>query len=411
MVLSQATREKIREEISHYPHPRGALLQALHLARDELGRLDHEAFAEIAPMFDMRTGEVAEVASFYSLFNLPPAKAVFQVCMGLPCCLRGSRAIVDELERRLGIKAGTSSADGRFSIAEVECLGSCGTAPVVQVNHGPYLDNATPETAAELIDSPETAISARHDAGIISIIPEGVDGYLIPPNGERWLTLDDYRAHGGYQAVLKAAAMAPKDIASFVKEAGLRGRGGAGFVTGLKWSFMPPKDERPRYLAVNADESEPGTFKDRQIMERNPHVMLEGIMIACLAMESTAAFIYIRGEYVDGYRIVKDAIAEAYRAGILGKTALGFNRQFDIHIQPGAGAYICGEESGMLESMEGRKGQPRKRPPFPAVRGLWNRPTTVDNCETCSQVPAIVLRGADWFKAEGAPGPNSTGHT
>jgi NADH-quinone oxidoreductase subunit F len=172
---------------------------------------------------------------------------------------------------------------------------------------------------------------------------------------------------------------------------------------------MPPPDGGPRYLAVNADESEPGTFKDRQIMERNPHLFIEGVMICGRAIEATAAFIYVRGEYAECYRLVRQAIQECYAAGILGDNALGFNRRFDVHIQRGAGAYICGEESGMLESMEGKKGQPRKRPPFPAVRGLWDRPTTVDNCETVSQTPAIVMKGADWFKAEGAK--NSSGHT
>src|SRR6202158_1663902 len=166
---------------------------------------------------------------------------------------------------------------------------------------------------------------------------------------------------------------------------------------------MPPPDGGPRYPAVNADESEPGTFKDRQIMERNPHLPLEGIMIAAMAIQANAAFIYVRGEYVEAYRIMRDAIREAYAAVILGENALGFNGRFDIHIQPGAGAYICGEESGMLESMEGKKGQPRKRPPFPAVRGLWQRPTTVENIETCAHAPVIIMRGADWCKSVGLP--------
>ncbi len=409
MLLSSATHDRIREEISHYPNPRGALLFALHQARDELGRLSREAYAEVAAVFGMRAGEVAEVASFYSLFMLPPAQAVFQVCTNLPCSLRGARGIVELLEDRIGAKAGTSSPDGRFAVSEVECLGSCGTAPVVQINRNPFLENVTPDFIAALTASPEAAIGQRRPAPIVSIVPDGVDGYLLPPNGAKWLTLDDYRANGGYQAVVKAGQMTPKEVANLVKDAGLRGRGGAGFVTGLKWTFMPPKDDRPRYLAINADESEPGTFKDRQIMERNPHLMLEGIMIASMAIEANAAFIYIRGEYVDAYRTLRGAIEQAYRAGILGDQALGFGRRFDMHIQPGAGAYICGEESGMLESMDGRKGQPRKRPPFPAQKGLWGQPTTVDNAETVAHVPAIIIRGPDWFKAEGVE--KAAGHT
>jgi NADH-quinone oxidoreductase subunit F len=409
MILSTDTHEQIRKEISHFPHARGALLEALHLALRERGCFDRETFAEIGQFFGMCSGEVAEVASFYSLFNQPRAKAVLQVCTNLPCCLKGARTIVRDLERRLGIKAGAATPDGRFAIQEVECLGSCATAPVVQVNLNPYLENVTTDYLASILDTPEKAIEARRPAPIISTVPPGVKGYLLPPDGEKWLSLEDYRRNGGYQAIIKASQMSPKEIVTLVRDSGLRGRGGAGFGTGMKWSFMPPPDGGPRYLAVNADESEPGTFKDRQIMERNPHRFIEGIMISSMAIEATAAFIYIRGEYVEAYDLVRKAIRECYEAGILGEKALGFNRRFDIHIQRGAGAYICGEESGMLESMEGKKGQPRKRPPFPATRGLWNRPTTVDNCETVSHVPSIILNGADWFKAEGAK--NSSGHT
>ncbi len=409
MGLSSDTQAKIRAEMARFPYPRAALLAALHLAREELGALDAAAFAELGPMFAMRANEVAEVASFYSLFNLPPAQAVFQVCTNLPCCLRGARGVVRELERRLGIKSGTATPDGRFAIAEVECLGSCATAPVVQINRNPYLENVTPEFAASLLASPEAARAARRPAPMFSRIGDGVDGYLLPRGEERWLTLEEYRAHGGLQAVRKAGEIAPKDLVALVREANLRGRGGAGFVTGLKWSFMPPRDARPRYLAVNADESEPGTFKDRQIMERNPFLPLEGIMIAAMAIEANAAFIYVRGEYVEPFERMRAAIRALYDAGVLGEQALGFNRRFDITIQQGAGAYICGEESGMLESMEGKKGQPRKRPPFPAMVGLWGQPTTVDNVETLSHVPAIVMRGAQWFLGEGVK--NAAGHT
>jgi NADH-quinone oxidoreductase subunit F len=409
MGLSAETQQEIRAEIARFPHPRGALIGALHLVREELGGLGLEAFAEVAPLFAMHANEVAEVASFYSLFNLPRAQAVFQVCTNLPCCLRGARGVVRDLERRFGIKSGTSTPDGRFGIAEVECLGSCGTAPVVQVNRNPYLENVTPELLEEITRSPEAARAARRPAPVISQIPDGVDGYLLPPGNQAWLTLEDYQGHGGFEAVRKAGQMAPKDLVALVRESNLRGRGGAGFVVGLKWSFMPPRDARTRYLAVNADESEPGTFKDRQIMSRNPYLPLEGIMIASMAIEANAAFIYIRGEYIDEYAAMSAAIRRLYDAKILGENALGFNRRFDIAIQQGAGAYICGEESGMLESMEGKKGQPRKRPPFPAQVGLWGQPTTVDNVESLSHVPAIVTRGAQWFLGEGAK--NAAGHT
>ncbi len=409
MLLSDDTLEKIRAEISRYPQPRGALLTALHVAREELRGLSPELFAELAPLFGLKTREVAEVASFYSLFNQPPARAIIQVCTNLPCCLNGARAVVRALEARLGIRAGSATADGRFALVEVECLGSCASAPVVQVNQQAYLENVTPEFAAGLTVSPEAALGARQPAAVNSWFPPEVAGYLLPPGDARWLELGSYGAQGGWQALARAAAMAPGDLCKLVQESGLRGRGGAGFVTGMKWTFMPPKDGRPRYLAVNADESEPGTFKDRQIMERNPFLLIEGIMIAAHAILADAAFIYVRGEYVDAYRILRQAIADAYQAGILGEQARALGRRLDVHVQRGAGAYICGEESGMLESMEGRKGQPRKRPPFPAQRGLWDQPTTVDNVETLSHLPAIVQNGAQWFKTQGAE--KSSGHT
>jgi NADH:ubiquinone oxidoreductase subunit F (NADH-binding) len=167
---------------------------------------------------------------------------------------------------------------------------------VIQVNRNPYLENVTPDYAAGLVRSPDGAIAAQRPTPLISVVPDGVKGYLLPPNGQKWLTYDDYVRSGGFQAIEKAGSIAPKDLAMLVKDASLRGRGGAGFVTGLKWTFMPPPDGGPRYLAVNADESEPGTFKDRQIMERNPYLFLEGVMIASRAIEASAAFIYIRGE-------------------------------------------------------------------------------------------------------------------
>ncbi len=412
MALSRQTVEKIEQERARFPNGRGALIEALHLAQADSGgpgTLNDEVFAQLGDLFGMRPVEVAEVASFYNFFTLPRARAVLQVCTGLPCCLRGARAIVRRLEQRLGLKAGEAARDGGFAVVETECLGSCATAPVVQVNFNPYLENVTPEFADRIAQSPEAAINARRPAPIISFVPDGVEGCLLPPDGERWLTLRQYRERGGYEAVVKAAQMAPKDLAKLVEDSGLRGRGGAGFVTGRKWAFMPPNDGKPRYLAVNSDESEPGTFKDRQILERNPHLIIEGIMIASHAIEANAAYVYVRGEYAGAYAILSRAVEEARAAGLLGARTIGLNRPFDIQVQRGAGAYICGEETGMLESMEGKKGQPRKRPPFPAISGLWARPTTVNNVETLAHLRWIVTRGAQWFREQGAP--NSAGHT
>jgi NADH-quinone oxidoreductase subunit F len=197
-------------------------------------------------------------------------------------------------------------------------------------------------------------------------------------------------------------------IVEQIKESGLRGRGGAGFPTGLKWSFMPKKsDGGPVYLAVNADESEPGTCKDREIMRHDPHMLLEGCLLAGAAMGATAGYIYIRGEFVREGDVLEAAIAEAYEAGLLGKNACGSGYDFELHLHRGAGAYICGEETALLESLEGKMGKPRLKPPFPAAVGVYGRPTTVNNVETIASAPAILRRGAPWFASFGRP--NNTG--
>lgn len=225
---------------------------------------------------------------------------------------------------------------------------------------------------------------------------------LLPPPGQNWSRIDDYRANGGYAAAEKALReLKAEEIVELVKSSGLRGRGGAGFVTGVKWGFLPKDGQRPRYIACNADESEPATFKDRQILELNPHKLIEGLLIAAWANTIDAAYVYMRGEYRGPFENLSAAVAEAYAAGYLGKNILGTGMDFDVYLHRGAGAYICGEETGLLESLEGRKGQPRKRPPFPAVSGLWRRPTIVNNVETMSHVPHIVANGADWFRRIG----------
>ncbi len=213
---------------------------------------------------------------------------------------------------------------------------------------------------------------------------------------EGW-TLATYRSTGGYEALRKALAMSPDDIIKVVTDSKLRGRGGAGFPAGRKWSFVPKDSPKPRYVCVNADESEPGTFKDRYIMERDPHMLIEGTAIACLAVKAHAAYIYIRGEFGLAARRMEQALEEARAAGILGQRLLGSDYALDIHVHRGAGAYICGEETALLESLEGRKGQPRLKPPFPAVEGLFACPTVVNNVETLAAVPHIVDRGAQWW--------------
>ncbi len=230
-----------------------------------------------------------------------------------------------------------------------------------------------------------------------------VTSYLTEHSGDdAFVTLSGYRARGGYEAARKALTqMSPDEVTEAVKDAGLQGRGGAGFSAGLKWSFMPKDTDKPKYLVCNADESEPGSFKDRLLLERTPHQMLEGILIAAWATGAEKTFVYVRGEYAEPGRIVERAIEEAYAEGVLGEKVLGTDFRHDVVLTYGAGAYICGEETGLLESLEGKKGQPRKKPPFPAQYGAFGMPTTVNNVETFCHVPHIVRHGPDWFREFG----------
>ncbi|HEY0485786.1 MAG TPA: NADH-quinone oxidoreductase subunit NuoF [Mycobacteriales bacterium] len=236
---------------------------------------------------------------------------------------------------------------------------------------------------------------------------------LTPVLTKRWLSpdawrLETYERLDGYTALRKALAAQPDELIQLVKDSGLRGRGGAGFPTGLKWSFIPQGDGKPHYLVVNADEGEPGTCKDVPLMMADPHALIEGIVIASYAIRANFAAIYVRGEVVHAIRRLRHAVAEAYAAGYLGKDILGSGFDLDVVVHAGAGAYICGEETALLDSLEGYRGQPRLKPPFPATHGLYSSPTVVNNVETIASVPYIVLGGADWWKSMGtekSPGP------
>jgi NADH-quinone oxidoreductase subunit F len=229
---------------------------------------------------------------------------------------------------------------------------------------------------------------------------------LTPVLSAHWdepdsFTLAGYTRHDGYQGLRSALTRHPDELIQLIKDSGLRGRGGAGFPTGMKWGFIPQGDGKPHYLVVNADESEPGTCKDIPLMLANPHVLVEGVVIAAFAIRSQHAFIYIRGEAVHVIRRVQSAVDEAYAAGLLGTDILGTGYDLDVTVHAGAGAYICGEETALLDSLEGMRGQPRLRPPFPAVAGLYACPTVVNNVESIASVPSIVRNGADWFKSMG----------
>jgi NADH-quinone oxidoreductase subunit F len=226
--------------------------------------------------------------------------------------------------------------------------------------------------------------------------------YLLP-DIQNLHHLDVYEKHGGYATLRKALGMKPEEVTEEVKKSGLRGRGGACFPTGLKWSFMPKETTKTKYLCVNGDEAEPGTFKDRQIFEFNPHLLIEGTLISAYAMGASVCYVYIRGEYARWASLLQKAIDDAYAAGYVGKNILGTSFGTEIYIHRGAGAYICGEESALMTSIEGDRGYPRVKPPFPAQFGLWGCPTTINNVETIANVPIIIRNGGEWYSRIGAP--------
>ena len=233
---------------------------------------------------------------------------------------------------------------------------------------------------------------------------------LLIPDIPNLHKLDVYADNDGYKAFRSILddqdKWSRKSVTEEVKAANIRGRGGAGFNCGLKWSFMPDPDDRPRYLACNGDESEPGTFKDRNIFEFNPHLFIEGALIAAYAMSIDTIYVYVRGEYIDWVNKFEDAVAEAYDNGFIGDNILDSGFSVDMEVTYGAGAYICGEETGMLESLEGKRGYPRVKPPFPAQKGLWGNPTTINNIETLANVPLVINNGSDWYQSFGAEGHN-----
>src|SRR5256885_11218777 len=293
------------------------------------------------------------------------------------------------------------SSDGNYSVEFVECLASCGTAPVCMVNDELH-ENVQPNNAMSILSEPPTKfVHETHP----------LEHRLIFKNIGRknWkIDIDTYLKHGGYEELKKAVKMSPADIVNEVKTSGLRGRGGAGFPCGVKRSFIQADEKKPVYLICNADESEPGTFKDRYIIHDDPHQLLEGIASSCFALNARTAYIYIRGEFPERAKILQRAIEEAREHKFLGKNILGSGFDVEVHIHRGAGAYICGEETGLIESLEGKRAYPRIKPPyFPAVLGLYMCPTIVNNVETLCAVKHIIAMGGAKYAQFGRP--NNTG--
>ncbi len=391
---------KAKEILQRYDHRRAATLPLLWLVQERFGYISPEAERWVGDLVGTTVAHVREVVSFYTMYRTAPAgRRELRVCTSLPCLLRGAGEALHEIEKRLKIRPGETTADGELTLTEVECLCACEIAPMAQLDEqfvGP-LDAAM---LGSLLrgDTREPEPYIATDGPILSTRfrdPEGT-----------WF--DAYVKDGGYEAAKKALSMTPASIIEEVGKSNLRGLGGAGFPAARKWSFIPKDSPKPKYLVVNADEGEPGTFKDRYILERDPHALLEGMIVAAYTIGSHKAYVYIRGEYFRSAKRLGRAIEEAYAKGWLGKNIQGRGFDLDVVIHRGAGAYICGEETALLSSLEGGKGFPKLKPPFPAISGLFQCPTIVNNVETLACVPYILRHGASKFASMGTPKQGGT---
>jgi NADH-quinone oxidoreductase subunit F len=399
--------------VTHYPpeHKRAAVLWLLHLLQAHFGQLGKEQVEWTAAKLGLQPINVWELITFYPMFSAKPrGKFHIKVCRTLSCELGGCGSILQGLQDKLGVKLDENTPDGLFTISTVECLAACGTGPVMMINDELF-ENLTPDKAEAIIDRIQATgkLDAQPLPPVLPAHPLEKRVLLANMSKPGYKgTLDDYRRQGGYKALPKALGMKPEEIVAEVKNSVLRGRGGAGFPTGMKWGFLAKGTDKPIYLVCNADESEPGTFKDRQLIHYDPHQVLEGILVSCYAIGAHVAYIYIRGEMPYGDKILRNAIEEARAKKLLGKNILGKGFDCEVYLHRGAGAYICGEETGLLESLEGKRAYPRIKPPFPAVVGLFGCPTIVNNVETLANIPHILNNGAAWFKAMGVAGSTGT---
>jgi NADH-quinone oxidoreductase subunit F len=413
--ISAGLERKMDEAIRRYPadRKRSAAMPLLHLWQEEFGFISDEGVRWIAAKLDLQPINILELVTFYPMFHQATAgKKHIRICRTLSCAMAGSYEVMEKACAAAGIVRHhdengmhnpiSVSKDGKYSIEFVECLASCGTAPVCMVQDE-LVENVRPEVAVELLNlKPKIQNSAS---------PHPLEHRLVFKNIGRadWTAdIDCYLRNGGYEQLKKSIQMSRAEIVNEVKTSGLRGRGGAGFPCGVKWSFIKTDEKKPVYLICNADESEPGTFKDRYIIHEDPHQLIEGILISCFAVNAKTAYIYIRGEFPEGARILERAIEEARENNFLGQNMLGTGFDVEIYIHRGAGAYICGEETGLIESLEGKRAYPRIKPPyFPAVLGLYMCPTIVNNVETLCHVKHIIEMGGANYGRLGRP--NNTG--
>jgi NADH-quinone oxidoreductase subunit F len=397
--------------------PRDRLLPGLHAVQARIGWISPGAINYLALRLNVPPAEIYGVASFYGMFSLAPrAPVVVHVCDDIACMTAGAKELCAALEKQLG-PAGSPDSSGRTTWLKSPCLGLCERAPAALVTRAG-------ETPSESVLAPATveglqaSLTGASNA-VVSREPDLVEPERsVPQSGNPELRLlrrvgkvnpskiEDYRRLGGYEALAKAIQMGPEAIVREVIESKLLGRGGAAFPTGKKWEALLAQRGagRTHYVICNADESEPGTFKDRVIMEGDPFAVLEGMAIAGIAVGAERGYIYIRGEYPQAALRITKAISAASADGLLGDSICGSKHSFDIEVRRGAGAYICGEETALFNSIEGYRGEPRNKPPFPTQAGLFRQPTVVNNVETLINIPEIILSGGAAYSRVGTAG-------
>ena len=414
--LSPEVLKKVDEIIARHQDQPGALIPTLQEVQEAVGYLPPEVQERIAAGLNIQGSEVFGAMSFYSMFTWKPkGKHVIRLCESPPCHVVGAENMLHLLQQELGVGVGETTADGLFSLELSACLGVCEVAPAMQINEV-VVGNLTPAKIKQVLVDYRNGKAVDHrqlpystmDFRIYKQSPYELilldNVGVIDPN-----KIEDYVAKGGYETLKKVVTtMTPEQVVEEVKTSGLRGRGGAGFPAGLKWSFTRPLPVDQKYVICNADEGEPGTIKDRYIMEGDPHKVLEGTAIAGFAVGANKGFIYVRGEYYLSKHRLNQAIEQARAKGFLGEKLFGTDFSFDIEVRSGFGCYICGEETALIESIEGKRGYPRAKPPFPGIAGLWNKPSIVNNVESLAAVPAILAKGGEWYKSLGTADTTGT---
>ena len=417
-----AEREAIDRAVGAGTGRRDLLLPALHAAQSRVGWISEGALNHICDQLHVPPAEAYGVATFYAMFAMKPRPAhVVHVCDDIACKTRGADAICKTLTEKVG-PANQPIGGGTAMWLRSPCLGVCEQAPVALVQSAgePSDDRAMASTNADEIiatlksSSFKPAASPTREAGFSVAVPQtkaprdpGLKllarvGAVDPES------LDEYRAHGGYAALRRALEIGPEQVIREIVDAKLVGRGGAAFPSGRKWEAVARAPVRPHYLVCNADESEPGTFKDRVIMEEDPFALIEAMTIAGYATGCEQGFLYIRAEYPLATARLQNAIDQARKRGLLGANVMNSGVRFDIELRRGAGAYICGEETALFNSIEGKRGEPRNKPPFPVQSGLFSKPTVINNVETLANVPHIILAGGPAFSATGTTGSTGT---